>query len=184
MAQESTCIFTIKSLYEYTESVIKFWNIFKFYWYSDVCHDYISKIWKQSETVCTSYKIFTADYILNKVTNIISVKDGLTEYRWHSFTKYFVARTYIFRFVSSITYGGIILVLMKFRENVSYNTHVKFIKCFYSRLNIFLSYFRSLRDTIVQKRKKEERKSARFWLKKVNRFKQCEHLQKPTLDKK
>lgn len=33
--------------------------------------------------------------------------------------------------------------------------------------------------------KKKGRKSARSWLKKtVNRFKQCVHLQKPTLDKK
>ena len=73
-----------------------------------------------------------------------------------SCTKYFVARTYISRFVSSITYESIILVLMKF-QNVSYNTYVKFVKCFYNHSNIFVSYFRSLRDTIIQKRKKEEK---------------------------
>lgn len=32
--------------------------------------------------------------------------------------------------------------------------------------------------------KKKGRKSARPWLKKANRFKQCVHLQKTTLDKK
>ena len=32
--------------------------------------------------------------------------------------------------------------------------------------------------------KKKGRKSARSWLKKANRFKQCVHLQKTTLDKK
>lgn len=42
-------------------------------------------------------------------------------------------------------------------QNVSYNTYVKFVKCFYDHLNIFVSYFQSLGDTIIQKRKKEEK---------------------------